>query len=340
MESQYLWLIPFVDLKLGTRNMELGTLNSPTSPEGLIIDLVTPLAEDGSVDAPSLERLAARVLPAADGLLAGSPLAGEALDLPLSTRQELLTQLLPLVHGRVPIFFGITGATPEETRQLAAWVQEESQRQHYGGPLFLADAPLWYHSNRGLPQACQALLGEIPLPLILLNLPRVVRRREVMFKHLNLRTQVFKKLAALPGVQGLIYQGEMRRFLHYHHAAGARPGFAFYETDEARFLTRPGAWGVVSGGAQLLPRVWQEVTRACLHPEEAADDPPRSFALWDLGNRLQQVSHFYQNHPASLWKQALAAQGVLSSPAAAPGAATVTPDTGKKILELLAGFAD
>ena len=312
----------------------------PTPPEGLIIDLVTPLTAGGALDAPGLERLVARVLPAADGLIAGSPLAGEALDLPLSTRRELFTHLLPLVAGRVPIFFGITGATLEETRDLAAWVREEDGRQHYPGPLFLADLPLWYHSNRGLPQSFQSLLAEIPLPLILLNLPRVVRRQGVMFKHLNIRTQVFKKLAALPEVHGLIYQGEMRRFLHYHHATAARPGFAFYETDEGRFLTRPGAWGVVSGGAQLLPRAWQRVTRACLHPEDAADDPPQRYALWDLGNRLQQVSHFCQNHPVALWKKALAAQGVISSPATAPGTTPGAPDTGKKLLELLAGFAD
>ncbi len=313
---------------------------SPAPPEGLIIDLVTPLTGDGSLDIAGLERLVARVLPAADGLLAGSPMAGEALDLPLSTRLELFTFLLPLVGGRVPIFFGTTGETLEETQKCSAWVREEVRRQRYDGSLFLADAPLWYHSNRGLPQACQALLAETQLPLILLNLPRVVRQRQVTFKHLNLRTQVFKKLAALPGVQGLIYQGEMRRFLHYHHAAAARPGFAFYETEETRFLSRPGAWGVVSGGAQLLPRAWQEVTRACLHPEDAADDPPRRFALWDLGNRLQQVSHFCQNHPAPLWKQVLAAQGVLSSPAAAPGAVPANPDTVEKLLEVLAGFAD
>ncbi|MEW6658886.1 MAG: dihydrodipicolinate synthase family protein [Thermodesulfobacteriota bacterium] len=309
-------------------------------PAGLIIDLVTPLAGDGALDAASLARLVARVLPAADGLLAGSPLAGEALDLPPVIRRELFAHLLPLVAGRVPIFFGITGATLEETRDLAAWVEAETRRQGYGGPLFLADAPLWYHSNRGLPQACQALLGDIPLPLILLNLPQVVRRRGIRFKHLNIRTHVFKKLATRPGILGLIYQGEMRRFLHYHHAAGARPGFAFYETEEVRFLTRPGAWGVVSGSAQLLPRAWQQVTRACLHPEDAADDPPRRYALWDLGNRLQLVSHFCQNNPVPLFKKVLAAQGVLASPATAPGAPFDTAGHGEKLLELLAGFAD
>jgi dihydrodipicolinate synthase/N-acetylneuraminate lyase len=264
------------------------------------------------------------------------------LELPREARQELFSHLLAAVGGQVPLFFGITGDTLEETRNLAAWVLEEARRRDYGGPIFLADLPLWYHSNRGLPQSFQSLLAEIPLPLILLNLPQAVRRQGVMFKHLNIRTQVFKKLAALPGIQGLIYQGEMRCFLHYNHAAGARPGlgFAFYETDEVRFLTRPGAWGVVSGGAQLLPRAWQRVTRACLHPEETADDPAQRYGLWDLGNRLQQVSHFCLGSPVALWKKVLAAQGVISFPEVAPGTPPGTPDEAKKLLELLAGFAD
>ena len=252
----------------------------------------------------------------------------------------MYAHLLAVVGGQVPLFLGITADTPEETRDLAAWVRDEARRQGYEGPLFLADLPLWYHSNRGLPLNYQSLLAAVELPLILLNLPQVVRRRGVMFKHLNIRTQVFKKLAALPGVNGLIYQGEMRRFLHYHHAAGARPGFAFYETDEVRFLTRPGAWGVVSGTAQLLPKAWQRVTRACLHPEETEDDPGQRYALWDLGNRLQQVCQISSGGSPALWKKALAAQGVLSSSAAATGDPQVLPDTEKKLLELLAGYAD
>lgn len=312
----------------------------PEPPAGLIIDLVTPLTEKGTLDGPGVDRLVARVLPAADGVLAGSPLAGEGPELSGETRRELCARLLAAVGGQVPLFFGITGDTTEETRHLAAWVRAEAGRQGYGGALFLADLPLWHHSNRGLPQSCQTLLTEIGLPLLLLNLPQVVRRREIVFKHLNIRTQVFKKLAALPGVLGLIYQGEMRRFLHYHHAAGARPGFAFYETDEIRFLTRPGAWGLVSGGAQLLPGAWQQVTRACLHLEETADDPARGYALWDLGNRLQQISRFCLSDPVGLWKNVLATQGVISSPRTTFGAVSAAPATVEKLLELLAGFAD
>lgn len=313
---------------------------SPGPPAGLLIDLVTPLTGDGALDGPGLDRLLARVLPAADGLLAGSPLAGEGLDLPLSTRRELFTHLLAAVGGQVPLFLGITGDSPEETRNLAAWVFEEVRRRKYEGAVFLADLPLWYHSNRGLPRNCQDLLAGTGLPLLLFNLPQVVRRRGVMFKHLNIRTQVFKKLAALPGIRGLIYQGEMRRFLHYHQAVGARSGFAFYETDEVRFLTRPGAWGVVSGGAQILPATWQRVARACLHPEDTAADPARRYALWEEGNRLQQVGQVSRGNLPALWKQVLTARGVLSSPATASGLLPETPAAAEKLLELLAGFAD
>ncbi|MFZ5450379.1 MAG: dihydrodipicolinate synthase family protein [Thermodesulfobacteriota bacterium] len=312
----------------------------PNPPPGLIIDLVTPLTAKGVLDGPGVDRLLARVLPAADGLIAGSPLAGEGLNLPGDLRRELYARMLAAVGGLVPLFFGITAATLEETRSLALWVRAEAQRQGYQGAIFLVDLPLWYHSNRGLPQSCQSLQAEAGLPLLLLNLPQAVRRLGVRFKHLNIRTQVFKKLAALPGVLGLIYQGEMRRFLHYHHAAGARPGFAFYETDEVRFLTRPGAWGVVSGGAQLLPGAWQRVTRACLHPEESADHPDHRYVLWDLGNRLQQVAQLSQGEAAALWKKIMAAQGVLSSSRVAPGTPPRSPEAAEKLLELLVEFAE
>jgi dihydrodipicolinate synthase/N-acetylneuraminate lyase len=278
-------------------------------PEGLIVDLVTPLTREGGLDGESLRLLVQRVLPAAAGILAGSPGVGEALDLPLKTRRDLLSALLAAVAGRVPVFFGVTGNSWEETRELAAALKQETQG--YAGPVFLADLPLWYHSNRGLPQSYQRLLAENPLPLVLFNLPAVIARRAPVFKRRNIRTHVFKKLVQLDGVVGLIYQGEIGRFLNYHKAAASRPGFAFYEADETNFLTRPGAWGVLSAGAQLLPEPWQRVTQACLHPEEVAEDHEERRKLWHLSRGLLEIARVCQGHPAALVKAALVAQGVI-----------------------------
>ncbi|MGB7911798.1 MAG: dihydrodipicolinate synthase family protein [Desulfobaccales bacterium] len=304
-------------------------------PRGLIFELATPLHPDGALDEVSLGRLVARVISQADGILACSPDVGEALELPGPTRQQLCAALLTAVAGRVPLFFGITTPTAEETQELAAAVREKCRRLGYGGQVFLVDLPLWYHSNRGLPQACQRLLERVSQPLILLNLPRLISRRAPLFKRRNIRTHVFKKLAALPMVVGLIHQGDMVRFLNYHGAAARRPEFAFYEADEANFLARPGAWGVVSPGAQLFPAFWSLVTRVCLHPEGLDRDPELQMETWNLSQRLQKLSRAYRWRPAALLKGALMAQGIFSSATLAPGTEPASPEQQEALLALL-----
>lgn len=297
----------------------MATPTSPTTPPaGLIIELVTPLTPRGRLDGDSLARLVRRLRPHADGLLAASPVAGEGLALPPDLRLELLSRLLDLVPGH-PLFFAITADTTAETLALAESAAKEYRRRSEAGPLWLADLPLWYHSNRGLPGHLGEVTAAAGLPLVVLNLPEVVRVRAAILKHRNLRTQVVKKLSTLAEIVGLIYQGEMRRFLNYHLAAIARPDFAFYEADEIRFLTRPGAWGVVSPGALLMPETWQRVSRACLHPEEEADDFAGRRALMSDSQRLQALTGLYQHAPAALLKAALVARGILKSDALAPG---------------------
>ena len=260
--------------------------------------------------------------------------------MPPEVRRELLGRLLEILGGSLPLFFGITGPTGDATRESARAVQEEIRRRKYPGPVFLVDLPLWYHSNRGLPQFYQNLLAEAGLPLILLNLPEILQRRARVFKHLNLRTSVFKKLAALPGIAGLIYQGDMGRFLNYHHAAINRPTFAFYEGEESRFLTRPGAWGVVSPGALLLPEIWRRVSRACLHPEELGDSPESRQGIWEDSTRLLRLAELYRRGPAPWLKTALAAQGVIQTVTTASPSPALPPPPKQKVLEFLAEITD
>jgi dihydrodipicolinate synthase/N-acetylneuraminate lyase len=144
-----------------------------------------------------------------------------------------------------------------------------------------------------------------------------VGRRAPRFKHRNLRTHVFKKLTANPALVGLIYQGDVRRLLHYHQAAADRPELAFYEASEAGFLHRPGAWGVISAGAQLDPQTWAQLTQACLHPELTETLEDRQL-LWDKSSRLLKLAELCQPAPPALLKAALAAQGIFACEATAP----------------------
>ncbi|MBM4286933.1 MAG: dihydrodipicolinate synthase family protein [Deltaproteobacteria bacterium] len=312
----------------------------PSLPEGLLIELVTPLTPAGALDHASLAGLLRRVLPSASGLVAGSPGVGEALELPRAVRLELFTAVLENLEPPLPLFFGITGATTAETQSLALELEEILSQCPTPRPVYWMDLPLWHHSNRGLPQTYRSLTQSLHRPLILMNHPHLIRGRAKPFKHVNIRTAVFKKLTSLPEVEALIYHGEMRRFLHYYAAMMSQPDFMLYEGDEARFLTRPGAMGLVSVGAQLFPHIWRQVTQACLFPDEAEGAGNRRRQLWEWSDLLQRLHEIYQLHPAPLIKLGLFRQEVIEFPAIWPSTPAYPHHLGELFLQVLDGLKD
>ena len=307
----------------------------PLLPEGLLIELVTPLTPTGSLDHLSLERLVARVRSAGGGLIAGSPGIGEALELPPALRLELFAHLLTLVPPEVPLFFGLTGATQEDTRSLALHLEQKAQQQPGGRRLFWLDLPLWWHSNRGLPQALENLCRGLSYPLVLMNHPHVMRGKAKPLKHVNIRTAVLKKLTGVPGLAALIYQGEMRRFLHYYSAVAMRPEFVLYEADERRFLIRPGARGLVSAGAQLFPLAWREVAQACLYPGETPGQAQNRRLVLEWSQYLLDLQELYQLHPAGLIKLGLQHLGIIEFSVSWPTTPSYPAHLGEQFLTFL-----
>lgn len=307
----------------------------PPLPEGLLIELVTPLTPTGSLDQDSLGRLLARVAPMASALVAGSPGVGEALELPPAVRFELFTALLSLAPPTLPLFFGITGATPEETEDLARQLEELLRERSGDRPVFWLDLPLWWHSNRGLPRAYLNLCRHLNQPLVLMNHPHLIRGKAKPLKHVNIRTAVFKKLTSDPKLTALIYRGEMRRFLHYYAAMAARPEFMLYEADEHRFLTRPGARGLVSAGAQLFPGTWRQVARACLFPEETGELGKQRRLIWEWSHLLARLEELYQLYPAGLLKVGLHHLGVIAHPTPWPSTPAFPTRLGEQLLNFL-----
>lgn len=309
-------------------------------PEGLLIELVTPLKPTGTLDQDSLTRLLDRVVGSATAVVAGSPGVGEALELPRSVRLELFSELLGKLPPDMPLFFGITGATPEETQGLGLALEAEFKGQPNSRPVYWLDLPLWWHSNRGLPKTYLTLGGNLSHPLILMNHPHLIRGKATPLKHVNLRTAVFKKLTQVPGLAGLVYRGEMRRFLHYYAAVAGRPEFMLYEADERRFLTRPGARGLVAAGAQLFPGAWAQVVKACLFPEELAGLGKKRTVIWEWSDLLQRLFDLYHLHPAALLKLGLQQQGVLEFPTIWPTTPSYPAHLGEQFLALLARAED
>jgi dihydrodipicolinate synthase/N-acetylneuraminate lyase len=277
-------------------------------PKGLIISLPSPLDEKGGIDRVSLSRLIDRVLPFADGLFIGEPLAGEGLFLSHPLRTELLLAAIPMAAGRKPLFLSPTAATAEETLSTVETVSQAASAAACLDHLFWVDLPLWYHSNRKLPQFYEEWAKRTSCPILLYNHPQMISRLNRSLKRSNIRTAVLKSLAENEQIVGLIQAGELKRTIHYQRALRARRDFRFFDGEEDSFLNSPSSSGVVSFGANLLPAEWKEIVAASL---DLSEDPARNLLLLKRSHKLRALHHALGLYPAKNIKTVLHRLGVI-----------------------------
>ncbi|MCD6305760.1 MAG: dihydrodipicolinate synthase family protein [Deltaproteobacteria bacterium] len=290
-------------------------------PRGLIIELVTPFKRKGEIDEKGLRRLLARVSPSAHGVFLASPRAGEGATLSPALRSDLLRQTMLWMGEKnsLPIFIWVTQGTEEETRKTMLALAEAARETPYRPGIFHVDTPLFYHSNRGLPDLYREICTTAGAPLILHNDPDLIKGLARPFKRHNIRTAILKELCGFPGIAGLIFSGSLDRAHHYQRACRRRPDFRIYDGDEARFLDHPSRSGVVSGGANLAPAAWARIVASSLQPStDGADYPDRLQQIWDTGSMLHHMRDLYADAPASIIKAVLAGMGVTQPPGQPP----------------------
>jgi dihydrodipicolinate synthase/N-acetylneuraminate lyase len=288
-------------------------------PRGLIIDLITPLKENGAVDGRCLGRHLDRVLPYVHAVLLASPGAGERTRLNPSQKEQLLDKALDIIHGQVPVMMWISGKTEAETEKALLGLEKRLEARNYQGEMYWVDTPLFYHSNRGLFEHYQGLSAVTKVPFLLHNDPELIRQLGRSFKRTNIRTSILKELVLIDTIVGLIFRGALDRAYNYQKAARSRTGFRMYEGDESDFLKHPSLSGVVSSGANLAPRAWKRVTETSLGmSDDRGDYPDSAQQLWEAGEYLRRLKDVYDPDPAPLIKGVLSDMGILGSLAAVP----------------------
>jgi dihydrodipicolinate synthase/N-acetylneuraminate lyase len=300
-------------------------------PKGLIVALVTPFDEKGGLDRDSLRRLIERTLPFCDGLLVGESQFGEGLSLPNPLRLELLRSSLKIVAGKKPLLLCPTGRTAEETLSNVTVLSREAATPAEEN-LFWIDIPLWYHSNRKLPQYYQEWANDTPFSILLYNHPQLIARLNQSLKRNNIRTSVLKRLAENEQIVGLVQAGDLKRTLHYQRAVRARRDFRFYDGDERNFLASPSSSGVVSGGANLLPSEWREIVASSLRISE---DPARSLLLLKQSQKVRDLAQALQKNPAWNLKVALQSVGLISRAEVLGETQTRSAEEGSEIAHFL-----
>ena len=297
---------------------------NPGLPRGLVCPLVTPLKTGDRLDVAALERLIRFAGTGADGFVVGDLVWGEGLELTGDTRAEMARATLELTGGRQSVFVTVTSDTAEQSVALLKKMKAFTEGADYSGNVFWLDYPIYYHSNRGLPQFYEALERETSTPFVLANNPRLIQGRKSRIKHKNIRTSVLKKLSNLPCIRGLVFTGSLKRSINYQKACRHRQGFRLYDGDEGAFIRQPSSDGVVAGGANLLPQPWHEITWSCLNRYDVERQYPDHVSqMWETGAMVQAFYDLYAKQPAPVLKRMLHVAGVLPNAQVASG----TPST-------------
>ena len=219
-------------------------------PRGLIIDLITPLNKNKDIDGRGLGQLLDMVLPHVQGVLLASPYMGEGQNLSASQIEEVFEKSLVVARGRVPILIWITRDTEEQTKETLQALSKRLETRTYEGPIFWVDAPLYYHSNRGLPFHYKNLSTMVREPFLLHNDPELIKEKAGPLKRTNIRTGILKELARIDSIQGVIFLGSLDRSHNYQKAVRSRSDFRIYDGGESRFLRHPSLSGLVSAACR------------------------------------------------------------------------------------------
>ena len=286
-----------------------------SSPRGLIVDLVTPLKQNGDIDGRSLGKHLDRVLPHAQAVLIAGPHMGEGGNLTARQREDLMEKTLVVVRGQVPVLVWITQDTEQKTRETLGLLSKRLKTRKYSGQVCWLDTPLYYHSNRGLFSYYRNLTTLTREAWLLHNDPGLIDQLGRSFKRNNIRTAILTEILGIDEIQGLLYLGSMDRAGKYEKATRARPDFKIYDGDELRFLTHPSLSGVVSAGANLSPKGWSKITEASLGLSDNREDyPDRLQQIWRTGRYLQALLDLYSSQAVQVIKQVLAEAGIIGSP--------------------------
>ncbi|MBW2017766.1 MAG: dihydrodipicolinate synthase family protein [Deltaproteobacteria bacterium] len=312
-----------------------------TLPRGLILNLITPFDREGRIDGRGLGRLLDRTLPYVQGVFIASPFIGEGRYMDPGLREELLAKVLVVVRSKVPVLAWITQAEEKGTLETLRGFEKQLVSRRYDGHVYWVDAPLYYHSNRGLPDHYRELVSHAKRPFILLNDPALPQELGKPLKRNNIRTAILKELGNIPEIKGLIFLGSLDRANNYQRAVKGRTDFRFYDGDEVRFLSYPSRSGIISAGANLAPRAWRRITFSSLNLIESDRTYPDQLGqIWEMGDYLRSLLDLYEDRPVPMIKRILRDMGIIETAAGTPPGEQDLGDAPGKLRELMERFGD
>ncbi|MEM9481067.1 MAG: dihydrodipicolinate synthase family protein [Verrucomicrobiota bacterium] len=252
--------------------------------KGIIPPMVTPLRDRDSLDHEGLERLVGHLL---DGGVSGVFVlgtTGEAPGLSYRLRRELVECVCRLVDKRVPVLVGITDTAFVESVELARSAAD------WGADALVVTTPYYFPAGQTeLTDYVRHLVPELPLPLMLYNMPALTK---VWFE-----IETLRELSELEGIVGIKdSSGDLDYFGGLLGIRKLRPDWSIFMGPE-HLLTesiRLGGDGGVCGGANVMPELFAEAYEAAVLKNLAA--VARSQETIESFRRAYDVGKYASRH--------------------------------------------
>ena len=221
--------------------------------KGTGVAIVTPFANDGSVDYSALDRLLAHLLSGQVDFIVALGTTSEAVTLTAQEKSDVMDFVKSRIVGRIPLVMGLGGNNTQ------AVLDQLASNDFRGIDAILSVAPYYNKPNqRGLFAHFAAIAQVSPVPIILYNVPGRTSS--------NLTAETTVKLAATFDNIVAVKEasGNMEQIMEIIRN---RPtGFLVLSGDDA--LTLPmmalGSDGVISVLANVLPAEFTNMVNFCL----------------------------------------------------------------------------
>lgn len=241
---------------------------------GIIPPVITPLTDRDTLDQAGLERLIEHLISGGVRGLFILGTTGEAPSLGYRLRRELIERTCKLTAGRVPVLVGITDTAFVESVGVARHAAE------CGAAAVVLSTPYYFPAGQTeLLGYVQNLLPQLPLPLVLYNMPSLTK---VWFE-----LDTLKKLTDQERIVGIKdSSGDLKYFESLMSLRAARPDWSIMIGPEAMLpqAMKLGGDGGVTGGGNAYPRLFVECYQACV-----AGDAARIAAASRAIDALQKI---------------------------------------------------
>ncbi len=284
--------------------------------EGIVPPLVTPLLQRDRLDVAGLERLVEHVINGGVSGIFVLGTTGEAPSLGYRLRREMIRESVRLVNHRVPVLVGVADTAFVETVDLARYAAE------CGADAAVLTTPYYFPAGQTeLTSYVRNIVPMIPLPVMLYNMPGLTK---VWYE-----IETLKNISDLQSIVGVKdSSGDLDYFARVCELKQERPDWSVLIGPEALLVEahRLGGNGGVSGGANVLPKLFVDLEKAVRLGDEAAT--AKTIALVQQFQAIYDVGKYASRHIKAT-KCALSLLGICDDLPADPFHAFLAPERAK-----------